>query len=1082
MPENVGSIYSDFILDTSKFEAGWSRIKSAVSSLPGMMNDSTNSARKGFDTIDQGATKSAQTLGSLNAKLSELKTKLNDTEIGSKAFKTLQTDIQKAEEQITQANKTGGFMSEMLSGAAGTAGILGAALTGFSGVLVGQELLSGISNIVQMGAEFEQTRVAFETMLGDADVAKKVLTDLSHFADITPFDDKQVVQAGRSLLAFGTSADQLIPQLRVIGDVASGVGKDFNELAIIWGKAQIAGRVMNDDLRQLTEAGIPAIKELAKVLNVSESQVRKLAEDGKISFADLQRAFVNMTSEGGRFAGMMQKQSETLLGLYSTLQSNVQRIFKNFGTESMEPLKEVTRLLIDFTDKLARLAPEITEEFGDLFSTLKDLKENLFGGTIFDNEKLKITSLLIKGIADAITLSFAPIMVTSLGINAMILDLERLKLKSQELINGSLNSVQKKELDDIEKKIAANDAAIRRETDRIAAIFRPRAEGPATQTDNTQMRIADSTTDAAGGRTGRQRSAAEEEKKYYDELRKRYEFEAIQMQEETKLENEKSAAEKRSHDQLIADMIIEMDADNERQQKNEKVLIFYENLKSSLDQIGKSNYSINVDVKGEQASQSFIEKLDELKRQGKIDYTINPVVLGNGEIVSHFKITPKDQKDQETLSELERLTDQNKESVANVKLNIETQQGGMGFLDKIASGGAGAIKSMLDEVLKNVGLSVAGIGQVYSEAMSIWQTQIDQTKEMMRRTNEEQNLFMNVFSMKFSQMKQQEIDDFRNAEDEKINIEKNAADIRLAMLDDEYQKAKAILDQQYQDTLLRDQISYEQKLADLEQQSRDKEQTMVAEDYMEQDNRDTKKRREKEYQDALAKLAKDAENKKAADKKASDDKVTLLEKQKNDRLAAMDKEKTEQEKQQKKAQAFLNWQFQSASLEMTKRIQVVSTTVQTITAAAQVFGMVMGALSMIPIVGPFIALPTAMTMSGMILAQGARAVNMIQSQVVLPPAELFMADGAVATGPTRAVIGEAGKEAVIPLDNPKATQMLFDGLSNAIRGAQADRVPQMQQPRIYQFQFDKDSVHVRDENDVEKISQEIMQRIEARFH
>lgn len=176
---------------------------------------------------------------------------------------------------------------------------------------------------LKLAWDLEQTRVSFETMLWSADQAKKLLWELSDFAATTPFEFPEIANAWKSLLAFGFEADKIQENLRMLWDIASGLNIPFWELSEIYGKIQVQWRLYQEDINQLTWRGIPIIWELAKQFWVTEWEVKKLVETWKIWFPEIQTAFQNLTSEGGKFEGMMLKQSETLNGTLSTLRDNL---------------------------------------------------------------------------------------------------------------------------------------------------------------------------------------------------------------------------------------------------------------------------------------------------------------------------------------------------------------------------------------------------------------------------------------------------------------------------------------------------------------------------------------------------------------------------------------------------------------------------------------------------------------------------------------------------------------------------------------------------------------------------------------
>lgn len=195
----------------------------------------------------------------------------------------------------------------------GLAGGLGAAFGAIKGAA------SGIS----IASQLEQTEVAFTTMLRSGDAAAAMMKKLTAFAAETPFEFPELAQSAKSLLAFGVSAGQIEPALRKIGDISSGIGAPVAEIAEIFGKAKVQGTLFAEDINQLVGRGIPVIQQFAKQLGVSEGEVKKLASQGKISFAMLDKAFTDLTSNGGQFQGMMAAQSKTLGGLWSTFTDNV---------------------------------------------------------------------------------------------------------------------------------------------------------------------------------------------------------------------------------------------------------------------------------------------------------------------------------------------------------------------------------------------------------------------------------------------------------------------------------------------------------------------------------------------------------------------------------------------------------------------------------------------------------------------------------------------------------------------------------------------------------------------------------------
>lgn len=216
-------------------------------------------------------------------------------------------------------------------------------LGGLSGVLGGIGFGAAAISVLKLGMNMEQAKVAFTVFLGSAEKANKALADLNEFANVTPYDNAEVIETGKSLLAFGVGADDLTGTLRKLGDVASGLNVPLNEMAQIYGKAMNKGKLQAEELNQLSERGVPIMQALADKFGVQKDQVYKLAEQGKITFSVFNEAFSSMSANGGDFFQMMEKQSQTTSGKLSTLVGNAQKL----GITIAEKLMPTVNMLIE---------------------------------------------------------------------------------------------------------------------------------------------------------------------------------------------------------------------------------------------------------------------------------------------------------------------------------------------------------------------------------------------------------------------------------------------------------------------------------------------------------------------------------------------------------------------------------------------------------------------------------------------------------------------------------------------------------------------------------------------------------------
>lgn len=207
---------------------------------------------------------------------------------------------------------------------------IGSSITGIlvNSIQAGVGAVGALSRkVVQVGGDAENLQIAFRAIIGDAQRADKLLTDLRQFSAATPFTGTQVQSASQKLLTV-VSPDEIVNTLRRIGEVASGTKSDLSELTTIYQQVLSKGKFQAEEMLQFAERGIPIQKALAEVLGVQVSEVAKLGSEGKIAGEAVVAAFKRMADAGGQFNGIMEKQSRTVTGLASTMQDGFEASLK----------------------------------------------------------------------------------------------------------------------------------------------------------------------------------------------------------------------------------------------------------------------------------------------------------------------------------------------------------------------------------------------------------------------------------------------------------------------------------------------------------------------------------------------------------------------------------------------------------------------------------------------------------------------------------------------------------------------------------------------------------------------------------
>lgn len=207
-----------------------------------------------------------------------------------------------------------------------------------------------ISILGTVRGEFQQFEIAFETMLGSGQKAKGMISDLANLAATTPFDMKGVVNGAKQLLAYGFAANEITDTMRRLGDVSAGLGLNLQDLTWLYGTTMVQGRLFTRDLMQFTGRGIPLTEELAKQFGVTKDKVSELVTAGKVGFPEVKKAIESLTNEGGKFGGLMEKQSHSITGQISNIQDSIEMAINDLGTQTeglMNDALDITSKVID---------------------------------------------------------------------------------------------------------------------------------------------------------------------------------------------------------------------------------------------------------------------------------------------------------------------------------------------------------------------------------------------------------------------------------------------------------------------------------------------------------------------------------------------------------------------------------------------------------------------------------------------------------------------------------------------------------------------------------------------------------------
>lgn len=324
------------------------------------------------------------------------------------------------------------------------------------------------SDVIEATGKMQQLQVALSTILQDKSKADQLIADIVQFAAKTPFNLDDVTTGAKQLLAYGSSADNVVNELSMLGDVASGLQIPIGQLIYLYGTLRTQGRAMTVDIRQFAGRGIPIYEELAKVLGVSKDQVGELVKEGKVGFKEVEQAFKNMTSEGGKFANLMESSAGTWPQRLSNIEDTLFQKMNEFGNK----YKEVFEFGIGTAEDLVESLDDVLSVMGGLIAAYGTYKAALITAAVAQKavgfvESIRLIGMYRKelGLATAAQQAFnvasksnvyVTLLAALVGIGTAIYMFTK-RTNEATVAQETLNSVNKKADEEFSKQAATVD-------------------------------------------------------------------------------------------------------------------------------------------------------------------------------------------------------------------------------------------------------------------------------------------------------------------------------------------------------------------------------------------------------------------------------------------------------------------------------------------------------------------------------------------------------------------------------------------------------------------------------------------------
>lgn len=288
-----------------------------------------------------------------------------------------------------KANGSGGIMSKIANGFKS----LGIG-TAIAGVIGGAAIGGFLKDSIGASIQHEKVKQTFGVLTGNKGIGDALSSQLNSMQQDTILGP-EVFKNAQTMMAFGITAEKVIPNLKMLGDVSMGDAEKLQSLTLAFSQVSAGGKLTGQDLLQFINAGFNPLNTIAKETGTSMADLRKKMEDGKISFAMVEGAFKTATGQGGLFNNMLNKMGETTSGKIANLQGGFEALKVAIGDRMRPSVNSFISGLTSIVGKVKNwFEIPIEKKLSDQIITIKTLTAQLSSANITQERQIDLLNQL----------------------------------------------------------------------------------------------------------------------------------------------------------------------------------------------------------------------------------------------------------------------------------------------------------------------------------------------------------------------------------------------------------------------------------------------------------------------------------------------------------------------------------------------------------------------------------------------------------------------------------------------------------------------------------------------------------------
>ncbi|PQJ09495.1 hypothetical protein CJD36_019845 [Flavipsychrobacter stenotrophus] len=368
---------SDFIDFVVRFH------EQGLASVSSNANKVMNAVNNTIANTQRQSKYATQSIAGMNQQLDALRKK-RDISIDTRQITAANRDIAALE---TRINKLSGPSS---TGHGGTS--LGRLAQGsFYGNIAAQAVtaggafaIGGGQNVIAAGMDASRNKTQFGVLGGQKEGAQ-LYSELTNYIKDSIFGT-ELYDDAKMLLSYGTAVKEIMPDLKMLGDIAGGDAEKMKLLTYAFAQTNSVGRLQGDDLRQYTSSGFNPLEVISKHTGKSMDKLRDDMSNGLISSTMVRQAMIWDTTGKGRHAGMLNDMGKTPFGKWDAMKGNASMAIQEFGEklmpvwgkfiDSMQPLVDK---LPSVLEKLIPITEQLFGAFQDMLPSILDFGSSMAG-------------------------------------------------------------------------------------------------------------------------------------------------------------------------------------------------------------------------------------------------------------------------------------------------------------------------------------------------------------------------------------------------------------------------------------------------------------------------------------------------------------------------------------------------------------------------------------------------------------------------------------------------------------------------------------------------------------------------------